>query len=60
MGEPGVVREGVAAAWQKFMANAGLGDGDEGAPTAPPGEPSAQDLADSARFFAHELRGTTR
>ncbi|MEU4259191.1 alpha/beta hydrolase [Streptomyces fradiae] len=55
-------REGVGAAWVKFMANAGfdVGGGADGAPTPPPGEPSEQDLADSARFFAHELRGTVR
>ncbi|NYH53548.1 pimeloyl-ACP methyl ester carboxylesterase [Nocardiopsis arvandica] len=51
-------REGVAAAWAKFMANAGFpveeGDG------APAEEPSEQMLADSARFFAHELRETAR
>ncbi|NJP32538.1 alpha/beta fold hydrolase [Micromonospora thermarum] len=47
--------EGVGAAFRAFMAHAGYGE-DE----MPPGEPSAQDLADSARFFAHELRGTTR
>jgi pimeloyl-ACP methyl ester carboxylesterase len=64
-------RDGLQAAWMKFMANAGFDgfDGDssdsdesaESAAAAPPqGEPSAQDLADSARFFGHELRGTTR
>jgi pimeloyl-ACP methyl ester carboxylesterase len=53
-------REGPAAAWAKFMATAGFDDGDDGAPTPPPGEPSAQDLADGARFFAHEIQGTTR
>ncbi|MFF1480152.1 alpha/beta fold hydrolase [Streptomyces sp. NPDC058301] len=55
-------RDGVGAAWMKFMANAGfqVGGDEAGAPTPPPGEPSAQDLADSARFFAHELRHTTR
>ncbi|MFF3490524.1 alpha/beta fold hydrolase [Streptomyces sp. NPDC002795] len=58
-------REGVGAAWTKFMANAGfdVDGGEEAAPTPPPGEPSEpseQDLANSARFFAHELRGTTR
>jgi pimeloyl-ACP methyl ester carboxylesterase len=53
-------REGHAAAWMKFMASAGFDDGHGGAPTPPPGEPSEQDLADSARFFGHELRGTTR
>ena len=49
-------RDGLEAAWAKFMANAGFDTDDEGAPTAPPGEPTEQDLADSARFFAHELR----
>ncbi|MEU4346260.1 alpha/beta hydrolase [Streptomyces sp. NPDC023838] len=55
-------RDGVGAAWMKFMVNAGfqVGGDEGGAPTPPPGEPSAQDLADSARFFAHELRHTTR
>jgi pimeloyl-ACP methyl ester carboxylesterase len=53
-------REGLEAAWKLFMADAGFDDGEGGAPAAPPGEPSAQDIADSARFFAHELRGTTR
>ncbi|GAA3724397.1 pimeloyl-ACP methyl ester carboxylesterase [Spinactinospora alkalitolerans] len=54
-------REGLEAAWKKFMADAGFDDGDgDGAPAAPPGEPSEQDIADSARFFGHELRGTTR
>ncbi|MFI7705756.1 alpha/beta fold hydrolase [Nonomuraea sp. NPDC049480] len=53
-------REGVGAAWMKFMISAGFDMEAEGAPAGPPGEPSAQDLANSARFFAHELRGTTR
>jgi pimeloyl-ACP methyl ester carboxylesterase len=53
-------RDGLGAAWMKFMSDAGFTGGGEGAPTPPPGQPSAQDLADSARFFAHELRGTTR
>jgi pimeloyl-ACP methyl ester carboxylesterase len=48
-------RSGVGAAFAEFMAAAGYA-GDDG----PPGEPTEQDLADSARFFAHELRGTTR
>jgi pimeloyl-ACP methyl ester carboxylesterase len=51
--------EGVGAAWTKFMIVSGVaGTGEE--PPPPSGEPSAQDLADSARFFAHELRATTR
>ncbi|TDD14459.1 alpha/beta fold hydrolase [Nonomuraea diastatica] len=51
-------REGAGPAFAKFMANAGY-DGDE-VPDGAPEEPSEQDLADGARFFAHELRGTTR
>ena len=53
-------REGLEAAWRKFMVNAGFGDGDDGGLTPPREEPSEQELADGARFFAHELRGTTR
>ncbi|MGW2561595.1 alpha/beta fold hydrolase [Streptomyces sp. NPDC001514] len=52
--------KGAGPAWMKFMAHAGFDIGEEGAPTPPPGEPSEQQLADSARFFAHELRGTAR
>ncbi len=48
-------RDGLAAAFAEFLATAGY-ESDEG----PPGEPSEQDLADSAWFFEHELRGTTR
>ncbi|WP_405798352.1 alpha/beta fold hydrolase [Streptomyces sp. NBC_01506] len=51
-------REGVGPAFAKFMATSGLETGEEGAPAEPPGEPSAQDLADGARFLGHELRGT--
>ncbi len=55
-------RDGLEAAFGKFMASAGFdaADSDEGAPVQPQGEPSEQDIADGARFFAHELRGTTR
>ncbi|MEU5432239.1 alpha/beta hydrolase [Streptomyces sp. NPDC020719] len=58
-------REGQAAAWMRFMASAGFdsgGDvtGDDGAPATPPFEPTPQDIANGAHFFAHELRGTTR
>jgi pimeloyl-ACP methyl ester carboxylesterase len=54
-------REGLEAAWLKFMATSGVAVGeDDGAPAPPPGESPEQDLADSARFFRHELRGTTR
>ncbi|WP_329126442.1 alpha/beta fold hydrolase [Streptomyces sp. NBC_01465] len=52
-------REGLEAAWKKFMAGAGFDDGDDGAPAAAPQEPSLQDLANSARFFGHELRATS-
>ncbi|GAA1074864.1 alpha/beta fold hydrolase [Nocardiopsis composta] len=52
-------RDGVGAAWMKFMANAGFEVGED-APGPPEGETSEQDLADAARFFGHELRGTTR
>ena len=47
-------REGAAAAWRKFMVVNGVVD------PPPQGESTEQDLADSARFFGHELRGTTR
>ncbi|MFW5415983.1 alpha/beta hydrolase [Nocardiopsis sp. CNT-189] len=55
-------RHGTGAAWMKFMANAGfdMGEMDEEAAGPPEGESSEQDEADAARFFAHELRGTTR
>lgn len=57
-------QEGLGAAMQKFMVNAGFASGGDGpseaAPTPPPGAPSAQDLADGIRFLKHEIRGTTR
>lgn len=52
-------RDGLEAAWAKFMATSGL-DRDDDASAPPDFQPSEQDLADSARFLAHELRGTTR
>jgi pimeloyl-ACP methyl ester carboxylesterase len=52
--------QGLGAAWMKFMRNAGFDIGGEGAPSGPPGEPSPQHLANSARFFDHELRPTAR
>ncbi|WKG05097.1 alpha/beta fold hydrolase [Mycolicibacterium sp. HK-90] len=54
-------RDGMFAAWGKFMANAGF-DVPAGAPSDAPGPPapSDQDLRDAAHFFNHELRGTTR
>ncbi|MGR6913596.1 alpha/beta fold hydrolase [[Actinomadura] parvosata] len=48
-------RDGLWAAFAKFMGNAGF---EEGAEAGPP--PSEQVVADGSRFFAHELRGTTR
>lgn len=50
-------RDGLAAAWGRFMAGAGF---DDDVPPPVQGEPSAQELADGAHFFAHEIRGTTR
>lgn len=52
-------RHGPGAAWTKFMTNAGFDIGGDGTPR-PAGEPSEQDLANSARFFGHELRPTAR
>lgn len=60
-------REGIGAAWAKFMANAGFDidaaagpEGSGGAPVAEQAPPSERAVANSVRFFAHELRGTTR
>jgi pimeloyl-ACP methyl ester carboxylesterase len=53
-------RDGPGAAWAKFMVNAGFDLGDQGAPAGPPQEAGEQEQADAARFFAHELRPTTR
>jgi hypothetical protein len=53
-------RHGQAAAWMQFMRNAGFDADDSGAVSDPPGPPSEQAIADGARFFAHELQGTTR
>ncbi len=52
-------RQGVGAAWAKFMTNAGFDVGGDGAP-GPAGPPSERDLSTSARFFDHELRPTAR
>ncbi|TYB50471.1 alpha/beta hydrolase [Nonomuraea sp. PA05] len=48
-------RDGLWAAFAKFMGNAGFEEGEDSGPP-----PSEQMVADSSRFFAHELRGTTR
>lgn len=57
-------RDGMGAAWMAFMANAGfdLDDPHAGPPPGPEPTPEelAKRLADSARFFDHELRDTTR
>jgi pimeloyl-ACP methyl ester carboxylesterase len=50
-------REGVGAAWMRFMSDAGYElRGHDALP--PPHEPSERELYDSARFFVHELRFT--
>ena len=51
---------GVGAAWMKFMGNVGFDVGGQDGAPGPQDEPSEQELADSARFFDHELRHTTR
>jgi pimeloyl-ACP methyl ester carboxylesterase len=52
-------RDGHLAAFAQFMITAGydLPQPDDDMPMP---EPTEQDLADAARFFVHELRGTTR
>jgi pimeloyl-ACP methyl ester carboxylesterase len=57
------LREGLHAAWMKFMVNAGFdlaafGDG----PPEPQGEPvnPEQELAEGTRFFVHDLAPTTQ
>ncbi|WP_159943086.1 MULTISPECIES: alpha/beta fold hydrolase [unclassified Nocardiopsis] len=52
-------REGVFAAWARFMANAGF-PVEEAGDHAPSEEPGEQMLADSRRFYLHEIRATTR
>jgi pimeloyl-ACP methyl ester carboxylesterase len=55
-------RDGPAAAWVKFMANAGfdMADPGNGAPVGPEPSPDeqAKQLADMTRFFDHEMRDT--
>ncbi|MFD6952025.1 hydrolase [Nocardiopsis sp. TSRI0078] len=50
-------REGLFAARERFAANAGFPR--RGSGEAPAEEPSEQMLADSTRFYVHELRHTT-
>jgi pimeloyl-ACP methyl ester carboxylesterase len=55
--------DGLHAAWFKFMVTAGfdIDAGPEDKSGAPvPAEPTEQDRREAARFFDHELRGTTR
>ncbi|AFM17975.1 putative hydrolase or acyltransferase of alpha/beta superfamily [Mycolicibacterium chubuense NBB4] len=52
--------QGIGAAWMKFMANAGFAVGGDIAPADSAREPSAQELSNSAHFFDHHLRPTTR
>ncbi|KZB87449.1 alpha/beta fold hydrolase [Amycolatopsis regifaucium] len=52
-------RDGPMAAFEKFAAHSGLDTEEQGSPGGA-GPSSEQDVADSARFFAHELRATTR
>jgi pimeloyl-ACP methyl ester carboxylesterase len=53
-------RDGPAAGWAKFMANAGFEVADAGAPVGPEPTPDeqARRLADMTRFFDHEMRDT--
>ncbi len=53
-------RDGIGAAWMKFMTNAGFVMGGDDAPAPPQGEPSEEDIANSVHFFDHELVGTAR
>jgi pimeloyl-ACP methyl ester carboxylesterase len=55
-------REGQGAAWMKFMISAGFFRPGQEPPGPPPaqGEPSAEAISNGNRFFAHELRATTR
>ena len=55
--------DGLQAAWFKFMVTAGfdIDAGPEDKSGVPvPAEPTQQELREAARFFDHELRGTTR
>ncbi|GAB3605053.1 alpha/beta hydrolase [Conyzicola nivalis] len=54
--------QGAGAAWGAFMKSAGfVQEGDTPPPPPEPRpEPTEQELADTARFFDHDLRATTR
>jgi hypothetical protein len=51
-------RDGLGAAWQRFMEQAGY-HAEHPDEDAGENEPSEQDLVDGTRFFAHELWHTT-
>lgn len=59
-------RDGIQAAFGKFMAQAGFDQGEPGpeahdpAANAAEWQPSEQDIADSVRMFGYEILGTTR
>lgn len=55
-------RDGPEAAWFMFLTNAGfdMSDPDMGPPPQDPDADPEQELADTTRFFDHEIRGTTR
>ncbi|OLT19953.1 hydrolase [Pseudonocardia sp. CNS-139] len=53
-------REGLGAAFGKFMAGFAAAGEENAPPPPPPGPPSEQDLADGARFLGHDMRATTR
>lgn len=60
-------RDGIEAAFGKFMAQAGFGQGEPGPEAHDPAhadaeewQPSEQDIADSVRMFGYEILGTTR
>jgi pimeloyl-ACP methyl ester carboxylesterase len=51
---------GAGAAWGRFMVAAGFAPENDDAPRPPDHQPTAQETADNARFFDHDLRATTR
>jgi len=50
---------GAGAAWGAFLKSSGFVQSGD-APPPPQHEPTEQENADNARFFDHDLRGTTR
>jgi pimeloyl-ACP methyl ester carboxylesterase len=51
-------RDGLGAAWMRFMSNAGFDVSPDEAPSGP-AEPSEDEIRQSARFFEIDLRPTT-